>query len=130
MAEAFTPITTQEDFDAAVADRLAPYADYDTLKSQNAAYAQQVNELNGKVKDYETRTLRSRIAHEEGIPYELAQRLTGSTEADIRKDAQSFAKMLKPKTPAPPLRSDPDDRASGKKAALRTFANQLMSKGE
>lgn len=123
MAEAFTPITTQEDFDAAIADRLAPYADYDTLKNQNADYARQV-------KDYETSALRSRIAHEEGIPYELAQRLTGSTEAEIRKDAQGFAKMLKPKTPAAPLRSDPDDRAGGKKTALRTLANQLMNKGE
>lgn len=37
MAEAFEPITTQEAFDAAVADRLAPYADYDDLKAQNAS---------------------------------------------------------------------------------------------
>lgn len=128
MAEAFTPITTQEAFEAAIADRLAPYADYDTLKTQNADYARQVNELNGKVKGLETSALRSRIAHEEGIPYELAQRLTGSTEAEIRKDAQAFAKMIRPKTPAPPLRSDPDDRSGGKKSALRTLANELMNK--
>ena len=128
MAEAFTPITTQEAFEAAIADRLAPYADYDTLKTQNADYARQVNELNGKVKDYETGALRSRIAHEEGIPYELAQRLTGSTEAEIRKDAQAFAKMLRPQTPTAPLRADPDDRAGGKKTALRTLANELMNK--
>lgn len=47
MAEAFEPITTQEAFDAAVADRLAPYADYDDLKAQNA-------DLNARIQTYET----------------------------------------------------------------------------
>ena len=42
MAEAFEPITTQEAFEAAVADRLAPYADYNDLKAQNEALAGQV----------------------------------------------------------------------------------------
>ena len=46
MAEAFEPITTQEAFEAAVADRLAPYADYNDLKAQNEALAGQVAELN------------------------------------------------------------------------------------
>ena len=42
MAE-FEPITTQEAFDAAVADRLAPFADYDDLKAQNADYASRIH---------------------------------------------------------------------------------------
>ena len=58
MAE-FEPITTQEAFDAAVADRLAPFADYDDLKAQNADYASRIHA-------FEMSELKTRIAHEVG----------------------------------------------------------------
>lgn len=120
MAEAFEPITTQEAFDAAVADRLAPYADYDDLKAQNA-------DLNASIQTYETDALKSRIAHEVGLPFEMSSRLNGSTEADIRKDAQSLLKLLKPKSPRAPSRGDPDPSGGSTRDALRTFTNQLMN---
>ena len=118
MAEAFEPITTQEAFDAAVADRLAPYADYDDLKAQNA-------DLNARIQTYETDALKTRIAHEVGLPFEMSSRLNGSTEADIRKDAQSLRKLLK--NPPAPSRGDPDPSGGSKRDALRTFTNQLMN---
>lgn len=127
MAEAFEPITTQEAFDAAVAQRLAPYADYNELKAQNETYAGQIVELNSRIQTYETDALKTRIAHEVGIPFDLAQRLTGSNEADIRKDAQALLKLIQPKNPPAPLRGDPDPSGSGKKAAWRSFANQLTN---
>ena len=105
MAEAFEPITTQEAFEAAVADRLAPYADYNDLKAQNEALAGQVAELNTRCQTYETDALKTRVAHEVGLPFDLAGRLT----------------------PPAPLRGDPDPSGSGKKAAWRSFANQLMN---
>ena len=80
MAEAFEPITTQEAFEAAVADRLAPYADYNDLKAQNEALAGQVAELNTRCQTYETDALKTRVAHEVGLPFDLAGRLTGSKE--------------------------------------------------
>lgn len=128
MAEEFTPITTQEAFDAAVADRLAPYADYNDLKTQNETLTGQVAELNTRVKTYETDALKTRIAHEVGIPFELASRLTGSTEAELRKDAQGFAKLLKPKEKPAPLRGDPDPSGGSKRDALRAFTNDLTNK--
>lgn len=127
MAEAFEPITTQEAFDAAVADRLAPYADYNDLKAQNETLTGQVAELNTRCQTYETDALKSRIAHEVGLPFEMSSRLTGSTEADIRKDAQSLLKLLKPKNPPAPPRGDPDPSGGSKRDALRTFTNQLMN---
>ena len=84
MAEAFEPITTQEAFEAAVADRLAPYADYNDLNAQNEALAGQVAELNTRCQTYETDALKTRVAHEVGLPFDLAGRLTGSKEEDIR----------------------------------------------
>lgn len=132
MAEEFTPITTPEAFEAAVADRLAPFADYSALKDQNAALTGQVADLTAQVADltsrcqaYETDALKARIAHEVGIPFELAQRLTGTAEADIRKDAAALVQMLRPKAPPAPLRGDPDP--VGGQSAWRAFTNQLLN---
>lgn len=54
-----------------------------------------VQELNAKIKGYETDSAKTRIALEEGLSFEFAQRLTGTTEEEIRKDAQAFAAVLK-----------------------------------
>ena len=115
MAE-FEPITTQEAFDAAVADRLAPFADYDDLKAQNADYASRIHA-------FEMSELKTRIAHEVGIPFDLSQRLTGENEDAIRK-------LLKPQTPKSPPRSTEPAGGSSRRDALRAFTNDLMSKGE
>ena len=127
MAEAFEPITTQEAFDAAVEQRLAPYADYNEIKAQNENYAGQIVELNSRIQTYETDALKTRIAHEVGIPFDLAQRLTGSNEADIRKDAQALLKLIQPMNPPAPLSGDPDPSGGSRRDALRTFTNQLMN---
>lgn len=84
-------------------------------------------ELNTRCQTYETDALKTRVAHEVGLPFDLAGRLTGSKEEDIRKDAQNLLQLIKPKTPPAPLRGDPDPSGSGKKAAWRSFANQLMN---
>lgn len=157
MAE-FTPITTQEQFDAAIADRLKQerenqskkYSDYDALKQKTAEQEQQiaamtkeasernkkyagydktVAELNAKIKGYETDSVKRRIAHETGIPYELAGRLTGETEDDIRKDAEGFAKLLGRTTnPASPLRDTETGEPDGVTAGLKELLHKM--KGE
>lgn len=83
-------------------------------------------QTDARIQTYETDALKSRIAHEVGLPFEMSSRLNGSTEADIRKDAQSLLKLLKPKNPRAPSRGDPDPSGGSKRDALRTFTNQLM----
>lgn len=68
--------------------------------------AEAIAGLEAKVKTYETASVKSRIAHEVGIPYELANKLNGETEEDIRKDAEAL-KPFVTKAAAPPLR-DPE----------------------
>jgi len=117
MAE-FTPINTQEEFDAAIGARLkrerdtitAKYADYDDLKGKVASLETQVNTLTGekadlekKVKGHETTSVKMRIAQELGIPSAMAERLAGETEEDIRKDAESMATIFKTAQGAAPL---------------------------
>lgn len=55
----------------------------------------QLTEANARVKTYETDSLKLKIAQECGIPVELRGRLTGETEEEIRKDAETFAGFLK-----------------------------------
>lgn len=159
MAE-FTPITTQEQFDAAIGERLGreretiskKYGDYDDLKSKNSAYEKQIGDLNRsmeeqskkyagydqqladlqtKVKGYESHSVKTRIAHETGIPYELVDRLSGETEDDIRKDAEALAKFVgKNDAPPAPLRSTEPAGTDSKHAALRALTTQLTNKGD
>ena len=100
MSEEFKPITTQNEFDTAIKDRLArqektirnEYADYENLKKQSETWATekqfyektiednktayetlngQLTEANGKIAQYETDALKTRIAIETGLPMEL-----------------------------------------------------------
>ena len=144
--EEFKPITTQAEFDAAIGERLKreretlakKYGDYEKQIAQMskaakesaekyAGYDKNLAELQAKVKGYETDSVKTRIAHETGLPYELAGRLTGEDEAAIRKDAEALSKLLggqKHKTP--PLR-DSEPAGDGKAAAMRAFGAQLLA---
>ena len=156
----FTAITTQEQFDAAIGERIKrerdtiakKYSDYDDLKNKISDYEKQIGtlsksiedsgkkyagydktlaDLTAKVKGYETSSAKMRIAHETGIPYELADRLSGETEDAIRSDAQSLSKLIgKQNPPAPPLKNNEPAGGDVKSAALRSLAQSLTNKGE
>lgn len=127
----FKPIETQEQFDAMIKGRLEQaersfiekYGKTDELKTQLEASAGQIAELtkrleeannqiesskaemeglNAKVLKYETDSVKTRVAHEEGLPFEMAGRLTGDNEEAIRADAKSLAKMMKANASTPP----------------------------
>lgn len=132
MAE-FTPINTQEEFDAAIGERLkrerksvaAQYADYDDLKRKATDYETQISDLVKErdnlalaVKGHETNSVKMRIAHETGIPYEMAMRLSGETEKDIRADAEAMAKYIQKPKPEP-MRSTEPAGAGNNREALR-----------
>ena len=113
MSETFNPITTQEEFDAAIKTRLErernKYADYDDLKTQvgtltteRDTYKQQVEERDAKIRKYETDSVKTRIAQEKGLPAGMASRLSGETEEDIAQDADNLAQIFRTiKGPAP-----------------------------
>lgn len=63
-------------------------------ETKDAETAKTISELEGKVKSYEATALKTRIAHELAIPYELAARLTGEDEQAIRADAENLSKVL------------------------------------
>ena len=127
MANEFKAIETQEDFDAAIKARLdrntktvtdevkKSYEGYISpdeakkLTEQVEALTKQLTEkdtsiadLTAKNKAYETASVKARIAHEKGLPFELAERLSGETEEDIAADAESLAQFVSAgRNPAP-----------------------------
>jgi len=126
----FKPITTQEEFDAAIKERLsrekAKYNDYDQLKSlvedlkkenvdlkstieadrQSKADAdKQLEDMQKQIAGYETASLRTRVALQYGLPYDLADRLQGTDEDSFKADAERLAGFMKPVSKVAPVKS-------------------------
>lgn len=160
----FKEIKTQEEFDAAIKDRLEraeksaresavkelneKYADYETIKKQNGDYADEVSklkesakenetklsengktieELNSKIKAYETDSVKTRIGLENNLPYEMIKRINGTTEEEIKKDAEALAKFVGGGNSAPGFSGEPADgyAKDTKQKALRELAKGL-----
>lgn len=129
----FKAIETQEQLDAIIKDRVArakesvrdEFKDYADLKktvegfqAQKQSYEDKIAELtkaneehtsivdglNKRVATAETQLLKTTIALENGIPYQMAGRLNGDDEESIRKDASTFASFIATKQ-NPPARN-------------------------
>lgn len=126
----FKPITTQEEFDAAIKARLSrekeKYVDYDQIKSRITELEEeniglkstieannqskvdsdkQLEELQKQIAGYETASLRTRIALQYGLPYDLADRLQGTDEESFKADAERLASFVKPIEHVAPMRN-------------------------
>lgn len=150
----FKVIETQEQLDAIIKDRIAraeakaveKYADYEEIKAQSADkdkqiaalseklekqsgqtadYDSKISELQAKVDEYAKAAVKTKIAHEVGLPYELAKKLEGDNEEAIRADAESMAKLIKPAA-APLGSNEPITQASNPTdAAFMSMLNDL-----
>ena len=87
-----------------------------------ASHDQIVSELTTRATTAESDLLKSRIAHESGVPFELAGRLVGSNEEELRADASQFASFLAPKA-APPLSTG--ENGSGTSSSNAGLAQML-----
>ena len=90
-----------------------------------AGYDKTVADLQAQVKGYETSSVKMRIAHETGIPYEMANRLSGETEEDIRKDAAMLARFITKGKYTGPLKGDGPDGESAERASMRQMLQNL-----
>ncbi len=153
MSEEFKIIETQEQLDAILKDRLArqkesiekQYADYEELKkkigdlesanqklgqsatesaSKLTEYEKQIAERDLKIKSYEANSVKNRIALEVGLPFEMASRLKGETEEEIRKDAESLFKVIGASKPVAPL-ANPEVPTDGENQAYQNMLAKL-----
>src|SRR5690625_544974 len=112
--------------------------DYDELKEANATFEQQLNDLQNtintqkealgsvddlkkEVETYKLKDLKTSVAIQAGIPLELAGRLSGSTEEEIKADAESLAGLVNTKQPLPLKHTEPP-KADAEESA---YANML-----
>lgn len=91
-----------------------------------------IKELEGKLSNYEISKLKTSIALQNGIPYDLADRLTGSNEEELTNDAIKLAEYIGQKTPIAPLKSSEPKGSNyeGRNKALLDMANNLTNRGE
>ena len=152
MADEFKVIETQEQLNAIIVERLKDeqkrmekkYSGYlspeevdsriaelgkslDDANEKAKVDAESIASLEAKVKGYETASVKSRIAHEVGIPYELANRLNGETEEEIRKDAEALKPHVTKRQTAP-LR-DPEAGSTGRSTRdqFASYVEEIMT---
>ena len=152
----FTPIETQEQLDKVIGERIKraeqksaeKYADYDDLKTQNANYATQIAQLQtqlqsqadkakedetsiadltSKVHQYEMASVKTKVALEIGLPYQMAGRLAGDDEKAIRADAESMKQLIGAQAgPAPLGNPEPSSKGgSGTSNLWAAVASQM-----
>ena len=151
----FKVIETQEQLEAVLKDRLSReqkkhnqekgelQSKIDELTKANAdltnsaaeaqkKYAGYDDEIKGykdKISQLETDGMKRRIAYENGLPMELASRLIGTSEDEIKADAQNMAKYARTQQSAPLARPEPtssgNTQEAAKRAALSKLANSL-----
>lgn len=152
----FKPIETQEQLNEIIGERIhraeekaaEKYSDYDAIKQQNDEYVAQISDLqkqiesqtekinghkdeveslNAKVRAYESSSLKTKIALETGLPYKMAERLTGDDEEAIRADAEMMIKLIGAQKPVAPVGSnEPDITGNSVDAAYKKLAANLI----
>ena len=151
----FKPITTQEEFDAAIKARLSrekdKYGDYDQLKSRVTELEEenvglkstieanrqskedadkQLEEMQKQIAGYETASLRTRIALQHGLPYDLADRLQGTDEESFKADAERLAGFMKRAQPVAPIRETEPQVGDNKTMQMKSMLRELNNTGE
>jgi len=155
----FKAIETQDELDKIIQERLTrqkeslekQFADYDQLKSrvteletENGAlkttaeetkktiggHDEEVAKLNAKIAGYETASLRTKIALQNGLPFDLAERLVGTDEETLKADAERLAGFMKPTTPAPPLKDPETSTGGNENGAYKSLLENLNLEGE
>lgn len=153
---AFIPITTQEEFDTAIKERLKreteKYKDYtspDDMEKIKGEHKKEVDGLNSqieegkkklkekddaiterdtKIKKYETDSVKMRIAREAGLPDDAVDYLKGEDANSIKKSAESLKAIIGTK-PAAPLKDTEGGSPGNEKDA--SYKNMLAGlKGE
>ena len=117
--------------------------DYDDIKEENKTlkdtvttlenalkefegYEDKLAEKDNLIKEYELKNLKYRIANENGIPLELASKLSGETEEDLKKDAETLSSFITKKQTLPLRTTEP--QVDDKQRELEQMLDELTRK--
>lgn len=151
----FKVIETQEELDAIIKNRLErlkeKYSDYDeikalavqvqdensslksaleTSKQETESSNKQIADLEAKISGYETENLRTRIALQNGLPFDLADRLQGTDEESLKADAERLVSVIKPVEPVAPMRVVEPQIGDNKTSQMKSMLRELNNTGE
>lgn len=98
------------------------------LEGEKSTSAAKISELEAKNREYETNSVKMRIAREAGLPAEFAERLNGEDEKTIQADAEKMAKLFKGQNVAPMYRQNGEGGTDGKDAALKNLLQKVRNK--
>lgn len=125
MPEEFKIIETQEAFDEAIKGYIKPDEAL-KLNEKISVQEKEIADLKARNLAHERSILRAKIAHETGLPYELAERLSGETEAEIKADAAKLYEYFKAaNNPQQPRFSAEAPPENGEKSALLAMLHEL-----
>src|SRR5690625_2891801 len=94
-----------------------------TLETQKEELGN-IDDLKEQVETYKLNELKTNIAIQAGIPLELAGRLSGETEDEIKADAEKIDGYVQQQQPTPPLRpTEPKDVDSKDAGLLKMLDN-------
>lgn len=132
----FTPIQSQEDFDAAIKDRLArerakvptDYKDvkakadqFDKLEADKLPEIERItktaNDEKSRADTAEAKLMRYEVAADKGLPLSSAKRLHGDTREEMEADADELKKLLGDSTDGKGKRGPNPDPSQGAKKA-------------
>lgn len=101
-----------------------------TLESERTTLQEQIQALEKESNTYKTNDMKLRIALENNIPYELANKLSGEDEESLRQDAQTLANYIaKPETVAP-LKDVEPPVVDSETESYKNILNNLKLEGE
>ena len=101
-----------------------------TLESERTTLQEQIQTLEKESNTYKTNDMKLRIALENNIPYELANKLSGEDEESLRQDAQTLANYIaKPETVAP-LKDVEPPVVDSETESYKNILNNLKLEGE
>lgn len=99
-----------------------------TLESKETELGS-VEELKKEIESYKLKDIKTNIAIQAGIPLELASRLNGATEEEIKADAEKVAGFVNKKQPLPLKPTEPA-KVDSEEKAYESMLQNLNLKGE
>ena len=155
MGKEFQAITSQEQLDNVIGERLRrqkeqfeeKIKEYEALKEENSKLQTELEQKNQfieenkketsmRTEDYENlekelsslklQQLKQKIAINNGIPLDLANRLSGKDEETLLEDAKTLSQFINSNPTPQPLKSVEDTNVNDEDMAYRQLLNQIQ----
>lgn len=82
-----------------------------------------IDDLKNQIENYKLNELKVNVARQEGIPFELINRLNGKTEEELKGDAKTLANFVNKKPPLPLKPTEPQKVDEKEQAYAKILEN-------